>query len=287
MLKSIAKEDQVDTARLLINAGSDLDNISVSHLMTWAIDWDLELIFSILGNRENFHRDAIQLDFHSLDWEMTLPKVDPSSFENFIKLCKRLNIDLSFTQRDGLTLLHSIIAERGYNGRSHHLKHALSALITNGVDICAGWDGCVTPTLIAFVLDRLDLWFTALRQTGISIEAVAAHALGLLAESNMRNVLTRMNHDLGRYRILDPILCRYIALSSGWRSIADATKLLRADLIEACERQGCYLSESGDKGNIVTHKASSSVDFKPPTVFDPERARVDFRRRTEGRKHPQ
>ena len=61
-------------------------------------------------------------------------------------------------------------------------------LITNGVDPCAVCDGSLTPTLMAFMVDKLDPWFDILRQTGISVEAVAAHALELLTASTMQDI---------------------------------------------------------------------------------------------------
>ena len=281
----ILTEDRLDTARLLIDAGSDLDRISVPGLLMWAIEWDLETILSVVGNRDYFHWDAIQLNFLCFDLSLAFSCIDPSESEKFFELCRRLKIDLSFTQPNGMTLLHLII-NSVFVVRTSHLKHCLNTLIINGADLCAVCDGYLTPTLMAFLVDKLDPWFTVLRQTAISVETIAAHALGLLTESNMGNIISRMGHECWKHPDRHPILRRY-ARPSTWRSIADNTKQLRAALIEACESQGCYLSESGDRGNIVTYKASSSVDFIPSTVYDPERAEQDLRRRTAAQQYPQ
>ena len=264
----IVTEDRLDTARLLINAGSDLDSIPIPALLMWAIEWDLETILGVVGNRDNFHWDAIHLGFMGSDLSLAFPCIDPSEFERFFELCRRLKIDLSFTQPNGMTLLHLII-NSVFVGQINHLKHYLNMLVTNGVDPCAVCDGYLTPTLMAFLVDKLDPWFTVLRQTGISVEAVAAHALGLLTESTMQDIIKSW---AGQDRGL---------------AMFEDIKQLRVALIKECEGQGCYLTESGDRGNMVTYKASSSVDFKPSTVYDPERANRDFRRRTEGQKHPQ
>ena len=203
-----------------------------------------------------------------------------SKFEKFVELCKRLKIDLSFTQPNGLNLIHWVIKGSEYFGRRCRLKPCLSLLITHGVDPCAVCDGYLTPTLVAFLENVLDSWFTVLRQWGISVEAVATHALGLLTEAALGDIIPRLTTD--DYLIQ----CRF-AGQDRKSSISEDIKQLRAALIKACERQGCYLSESGDRGNTVTHKAFSSVDFKPSTVYDPERAKQDLRRRTVAQKHPQ
>lgn len=133
----------------------------------WTNFWDLETILSVVGNRDNLPGDAIQLDLGSLRCFLTLFDLDDtlpphrnflpdnllecqSKFEKFAELCKRLKIDLSFTQPDGLNLLHWIIKESEYLGRSSSLKHCLSLLITHGVDPCAVCGGYLTPTLVAF-----------------------------------------------------------------------------------------------------------------------------------------
>ena len=264
----IVTEDRLDTARLLIEAGSNLDSIPVPGLLMWAIEWDLETILSVVGNRDYFHWDAIQLDFLCFDLSLAFSCIDPSESEKFFELCRRLKIDLSFTQPNGMTLLHLIINSL-IVGRTSHLKHCLNVLITNGVDPCAVCDGYLTPTLMAFLVDKLDPWFTVLRQTGIRVEAVAAHALGLLTESTIQNITKSW---AGQDRELP---------------MFEDIKQLRVALIEEFEGQECYLNESGDRGNMVTYKASSSVDFKPSTVYDPERVKRDLRRRSEGQKHPQ
>ena len=279
------RDDRLDIARLLINAGSDLDGISLFDLIVWSIHWDHNTLLGVVGNPDNFHWDAIQINLYSLDLILDFSRLDPSLFVRFFRLCGRLNIDWSFTQPNGMNLLH-LINEGASGGRIGLGDICLNMLIINGVDPCAVCDIYLTPTLSAFSVDSLDPWFTVLRQTRISVEAVAAHTLRLLTESNMRNIIFRMDHEPGRHIDRHPILCRY-ARPSDWRSIADNTKQLRAELIEAFERQGCYLSESGDRGNMITYKASSSVDFKPSTVFDSERARGDIRRRTGAQKNPQ
>ena len=277
-------DDRVDTARLLINAGSDLDAISVLDVIMWTV-WDPDTLLGVVGNPDNFHWDAIQLNLKSSGFNVGFSRMDPSLFVHFVVLCLRIGIDISFTQSTGMTLLHFVI-ESQPGVPIEDGKVPLTMLIINGVDPCAVCDGYLTPTLSAFSVDNLDPWFAVLRQTGISVEAVAAHALGLLTERNMGNIIFRMDHERGRHTDRHPILCRY-ARPSSRGSITDNTKQLRAAFIEACERQGCYLNESDDRGDIVTHKASSSVDFKPPTVYDRERANRNFRRRTEGQKHPQ
>ena len=264
----------------------------------WAEYWDVEAILSIFGNCVSFPRDAIQLYLHSVRWFLThfdlndlLPPLDlevlpdellacQSKFEKFVELCKRLKIDPSFTQPDGSNLLHWIIKESENFVRTRRLKHCLSLLITHDVDPCAVCDGYLTPTLVAFLDNGLDPWFTTLRQLGINVEAVAAHALGRFTGANLDDITTRLTPNDYLIR------CRFASQDRD-SSIFEDLRKLRADLIEAFEGQGCYLSESGDRGNTVTHKASSSVDFKPSTVYDPERAKQDFRRRTEGQKHPQ
>ena len=62
-----AREDRLDTARLLINAGSDIDFISFPALLNWATEWDFETILSVVGNYDNFHWDVIQLGLYSSD----------------------------------------------------------------------------------------------------------------------------------------------------------------------------------------------------------------------------
>ena len=274
------------TSLISMFRGSDLNSISLPDLMMWTIRRDLDTLLGVVGNPDNFHWDTIQINLYGLDMALALDfsRMEPSLFVRFFVLCVRLNIDWSFTQPNGMNLLHLII-EGASGGQIGLGDFCLNMLIINGVDPCAVCDGYLTPTLSAFSVDSLDPWFTVLRQTRISVETVAAHALGLLTESNMRNIIFRMDHEPGRHIDRHPVLCRY-ARPSDWRSIADNTKQLRADLIEAFERQGCYLSESGDIGNMVTYKASSSVDFTPSTVFDPERAKQDLRRRTGARKHP-
>lgn len=133
---------------------------------------------------------------------------------------------------------------------------------------------------MAFLENGLDPWFTVLRQLGISVEAVVAHALGLFTGATLGDIILRLTpkHYL--------IQCRFAGQDRG-SSILEDIKRLRADLIEAFEGQGCYLSGSGDRGNTVTHKASSSVDYKPSTIYDFGRAEQSLRRRTEGQKHPQ
>ena len=291
-----ANEDRLDTARLLIDAGSELDYISVPDLMLWATDWDLETILSVVGNRDDLHWDAIQLGKLSSDWSLVFPCVDPSRFETFFELCRRFKIDLSFTQPNGKNLLHSMIEER-LDELVCYLddKHSSGVLITNGVDLCAVCDGYLTPTLKAFFVNKLDPWFTVLRQLGISVEAVAAHALGLLTGSSLEKIILEMYSDsrigLGGSTHYSTV-CWWA--SQRWRtgqnselSPFEIIMLLRAAFIEACEREGCYLSESGDRGNMVTYNASSSLDSKPSTVYDPERANRDFRRRTNAQKHSQ
>ena len=167
-----------------------------------------------------------------------------------------------------MTSLHLIISSL-FVVRTSHLKNCLNMLITNGVDPCAVCDGYLTPTLMAFMVDKLDPWFNVLRQTGISVEAVAAHALELLTASTMQDITKSW---AGQDRGL---------------AIFEDIKQLRMALIEQFEGQGCYLNKSGDRGNMVNYKASSSVDYRPPTIFDPERANRDFRRRTESQTHPQ
>ena len=221
-------------------------------------------------------------------------------------LCKRLKIDLSFTQPNGMNLLHSIIAKSYFFEQTSHLQHSLSMLITNGVDPCAVCDNFLTPTLVAFFEDKLDLWFTVLRQTGISVEAVAAHALGLLTESTRAGTILRLGSEpwdlrnvydccsvfwFSETKQLRAAMMDVLQGRGCWPRTLGPTfediKQLRAAFIEACRRQECYLNDLGDRNNMVTYEASSSVDFKPPTVYDPERAKQDLRRRTEAQKHPQ
>ena len=292
----IAMEARLDTARLLINAGSDTDSVTIPILLIWAIEWDLETIFSVVGNDDNFHWDVIPQDIRSLDWYMAFASLGAFSddllawqarFEKFFKLCKRLKIDLAFTQANGFTSLHWMIEH------SFDLKHCLSVLVSNGADPCAVCDGYLTPTLVSFFQSTLDSWFTVLRLSGISVEAVAAHAVGLLVESIMCHIIIRM--------ALEPIdhifesshistiewLFKWLTSQDKCWAVFEAIKQLRAALIEAFEHQGCYLNESGDRGKMITYKASSSVDFRPSTVYDPERAKLDFRRRTGAQKNPQ
>ena len=208
-----------------------------------------------------------------------------SNIEKFVELCKRLRINLSFTQPDSRTLLHWMIEV----AEDKDISHCLSVLISNGLDPCAVCEGYLTPTLVAFFENRLDPWFTVLRQLGVSVEAVATHASGLLTASAVGDMISRI--------VSEPISLnrRHSCLSTinwingqhkGWSKF-EPTKQLRAALIEAFERQGCYLIESDDRGSMVTYKTSSSVDFKPSTVYDPERAKQDVRRRTDAQKNPQ
>ena len=294
---STATEVQIDIARLLVNAGSEMDSITFPILLIWAIRWDLETILSFVGNNDNFHWDVIQLDLYSFDWYMAFCFLRARSddllayqlkFDKFVKLCKRLKIDLAFTQPDGLTLLHWMF-DQPFGEQISDVKHCLSVLVSNGVDPCAVCEGYLTPTLVAFFLNKLGLWFTVLRQSGISVEAVAAHALGLLVGNTMlyhivKFVSKPMNR---RCESLHSFTVKWINSHFKGLSKFELTEQLRADLIEAFERQGCYLNESSDRGNMITYKASSSVDFKPSTVYDPERASRDIRRRTGARKNPQ
>lgn len=293
----IAREVRLDTARLLINAGSDTDSITFSSLLMCAIEWDLETILSVVGNDDNFHWDVIQLDIYTSDWYVALsflwdrsddPLAYQSRFDKFVKLCKRLKIDLAFTQPSGLTLLHGMI-KAPFSKQIGDVKHYLSVLVSNGVDPCAVCDGYLTPTLLAFFQNTLDSWFTVLRQLGIGIEAVAAHALGLLVESTTADFILRITSEpINRVTFsFHASTCLWLLRQDKDWSTCEATKQLRAALIEAFERQGCYVNESADRGNMITYKASSSVDFKPSTVYDPERAKRDIRRRTEGQKNPQ
>ena len=300
-----ARQERLDTARLLINAGSDIDTITFQALLIWAIEWDLETFLSVVGYHDKYHWDVIQMGRHFGDWFPVLCYLKDCSadqaqlwFDKFVELCKRLKIDLSFPQPNGLISLHWMIANP-FDGHISHLKCFLCLLISNGVDPCAVCDDYITPTLVAFVRNKLDLWFTVMRQLGISVEAVAAHALGLITVSTVQDIISRESPDPDKYAESFPDLDNFVKSSSTlsvwslWNgqcnrsSIIDVTKQLRANLIKAFERQGCYLNESGDRGNMVTYKASSSVDFKPSTVYDPERARLDIRRRTEAQKHPQ
>lgn len=277
-----------------MNAGSDIDSTSLPALWNWAISWDLETILSVVGNNDNFHWDFIQVGFYSWDSELALVHIgrffddqsaSQSNLDKFVELCKRLKIGLSFTQPDGLTSLHWIIQEGEHIS---NIERYLSVLVINGVDPCAVCEGYLTPTLLAFFRNRLDPWFAVLRQLGISVEAVAAHALGILAGNTVQDYLLRLKAEP---RSLTSYIFHIYTLN--WlvgqrkRSKFEAIKQLRAALIEAFERQGCYLNEPGDRGNMVTYKASSSVDFKPSTVYDPERAKRDVRRRTEAQKNPQ
>ena len=200
-------------------------------------------------------------------------------FDKFVELCRRLKIDLSFTQPNGITLLHWMI-ENPSDKQISHFKSFLCLLISNGADPCAVCDDYLTPTLVAFFRNKLDLWFTVLRQSGISVEAVAAHALGLITGSTMEDIMPRIvfKHK-GDFEYMPRVL-------KLWSTLKD-TMGLSAALIEAFECQGCYLNESRNKGNMVPYKASSSVDFNPSTVYDAERAKRDLRRRTKGQKIPQ
>ena len=276
-----------------MNAGSDLDSITFPSVLMWAIEWDLENILSVFGNDGSFLWGVIQLDYNSSYWYRAFRSLwarsddllaSQSRFERFVKLCKRLKIDLAFTQPSGLTSLHWMI-EQASGDHISDVMHCLSVLISNGVDPCAICDGYLTPTLEAFFQDKLDLWFTVLRQSGISVEAVAAHTIGLLVGDIMSRIILELS---------DPFW--YITHSSilGWSVIQgdgtspfEVTKRLGVALIEAFERQGCYLNGLGERGNMITYKASSSVYFTPSTVYDPERAKLDFRRRTGARKNPQ
>ena len=215
--------------------------------------------------------------------------MDPLRFEKFYELCRRLKIDLSFTQPNGKNLLHSMIEER-LDELDCYLddKHSFSVLITRGVDLCAVCDGYLTPTLKACFPSKLDPWFTVLRQLGISVEAVAAHTLGLVTGSSLEKIILEMYSDprigLGGSTHYSTVCWwasqRWHTGRSSELSPFEIIMQLRAAFIGACERQGCYLSESGDRGNRVTYNASSSLDFKPYTVYGSERANQDFRRRT-------
>ena len=262
-------------------------------LFNWAIEWDLETVLSVVGNDDNCHWDVIQLDLYSFDWYGAFPVHRACSddllasqlkFDKFVKLCKRLKIDLAFTQPSGLTSLHWIFKEP-FGKQISDVKHCLSVLVSNGVDPCAVCEGYLIPTLVAFSKNKLGLWFTVLRQSGISVEAVAAHALRLITESSVEDIILWLPSKCMNHYYLSSRWWLHSQVK-GW-SPFEATKQLKAVLIEAFEHQGCYLNESGDRGNMITYKASSSVDVKPSTVYDPERASRDIRRRTGARKNPQ
>ncbi len=291
---STTRKDRLDIARLLINAGSDIDLMTFPALFDWAIMWDNETVLSVVGNHDNLHWDVSQIGLgpcivlnHPEGCYDDL-SVSQFWFENFIELCKRLKINLSFTQPNGLTLLHQLIEEPFYEQISH-LKCFLCLLISNGVDPCAVCEGYLTPILVAFFRNKLALWFTVLRQSGISVEAVAAHALRLMTGSNMQDIMLKITLGRRSYAEDFPVFSywKWLADQGNWRAMSKDPKQLRAALIEAFECQGCYLNESGDRGNMVTYKASSSVDFKPSTVYDPERARLDIRRRTGAQENSQ
>ena len=155
---AVSREDRFGTARLLINAGSDVDPITFPILLVWAIEWDLENILSVVGNNNNFHQDVIELDLYSIDWYMAFVSLwgrsddllaYESRFQRFVKLWKRLKIDLAFTQPSGPTSLHWMIEESS-NEKIGAVKHCLSVLLSNGVDPCAVRDCYLTPTLEAF-----------------------------------------------------------------------------------------------------------------------------------------
>lgn len=277
-----------------MNAGSAIDSIMFPILLMWAVEWDLETILSVVGNDDNFHWDDIQLDYNSFNWYTAFVLLwDRSNdllayrsrFERFVKLCKRLKIDLAFAQPDGLTSLHWMIRQSSGEHISD-VKHCLGVLVSNGVDPCAVCEGYLTPTLVAFFWGKLDLWFTVLRQLGISVEAVAAHALRLITESSVEDIISGIKREPAKY-----ILSSFSSLSwySGPRNwlLLNDTNQFGAALIEAFEHQGCYLNESADRGNMITYKSSSSVYFKPSTDYDPERASRNIRRRTGARKSPQ
>ena len=290
-----ARENRIDTARLLINAGSDIDTISFRDLLLWAIQWDLEIILSLFGSHDIFHWDVIQPSHDPSDWFPVVNYLKDSSadqaqlwFDKFVELCKRLKIDLSFTQPNGLTSLHWIIGDP-FEKHIRHIKSFLCLLISNGVDPCAVCDFYLTPTLMAFFRNNLDLWFTVLRQSSISVDTVAAHALGLITGRTVNDVglkIASNRRSYNEYRSDLYILGWLFGQRDFWSMLTD-TKRLSAAFIEACECQGCYLNESGDTGNMVPYKSSSSVDFKPSTVYDAERAKRDLRRRTEAQKNPQ
>ena len=296
--RAASREARLETARLLINAGSDVDSITFPILLVWAIEWDLENILNVVGNDNNFHWDGIQLDLYSMDWYMALSSLwgwsydllaYQSRFERFVKLCKRLKIDLAFTQPSGLTSLHWMIEESSDETISA-VKHCLSVLLSNGVDPCAVCDGYLTPTLVAFFQNKLDLWFTVLRQLGISVEAVAAHALWLVPGISVQDIIfrtiTKVRSFLNDFSAQSTFKW-WRSHQSNHSSKVNDTMQLGVALIEAFERQGCYVNGFGDRSNMITYKASSSSDFRPSTVYDPERARLDIRRRTGAQKDPQ
>ena len=139
----------------------------------------------------------------------------------------------------------------------------LRLYLQNGMDPCGlsfKWATPITHTHLFYYYDTLAAWFEALYDCGISIEAVARHTLEYLSglTSSCLRQLRRLSSDDH---------CKSI-------------ETVRADLLGAFAEHGCYIDPSEDFTPKREEKSNATgADFKPSTVYDAERAKVDVRRR--------
>ena len=157
----------------------------------------------------------------------------------------------------------------------HRVFHEF--LLKDGTNPCFSDSYGMTPTMRALEHGTLSRWVEALSNSGLSIEAVSLHTLSNITPEVVRRLKNKyeQNHS-GLYpQAKGRFTCFVQRMYDGLTSVA----CFRQYICEELAKNGCHIRMPFANDLSPFELRSSSINFVPSTLHDPERATKSLHRR--------
>ena len=272
--------------------------------------YGLDLPFQLLqGHPLEVFKEIVDIILHDHDYEWELDDLrnnvsmvlirypfesySEKSFEDYLadsnevgRLMSRLGMNFQSRDEWDCNCLHLafpvFVTRRNDLNQRMRVRVFLSRLLRYGADPCATDVNDVTPTMLALVLNWVPEWFGALAENGISIDKIAHHTVHVLGTESRLLLLDHLGH-LRNWYEKTPFLCE-LAIREGAEVALRNLESFKSFMYSQFAQHGCYPDPytSSDEEPNVYSLSTSAVDFKPSTVYDPDRAVGQIRRRVPG-----
>ena len=288
----------IDFVRDLLNSGSDICFIAcifnmIRHLYLLGDYHHLETLLNLLV-KEYLIVDSdklngifwsaspiIGIDFGTLI-HSTKTLVDFKT--QLAKLTRLTNKFANFSEHQSLVTFF-LYDEPYVMEYPHQSQLFLSTMLIGGADPLAP-EFDLTPTLVALMNNTVDIWFGALSEARISIDAVAKatvesvtpRLVTMLTPKVEEGKLGYTPYTWGSYAsgVAKDGQTRASKLSNSLNSAAE----FRTHLLEVFAEHGCHLNLPPDP--IIPNEyqlSATSVDFVPSKTYDPSREGTELRKR--------
>ena len=280
----------VDIARLLLDAGCEVSARSLKDLALSADLSEYEDNASLLLYHERSSLDPRGIS-KSLPLFMFIT-FDGSSFsdvahcqrrlDEYDRMAARFKIEYQACNCIWELIFHRL-AFRWHRPPSPYFNHFLRYLLERGVNPCVVDSFGCTPTIFIMRCNLISEWVWALEAANINVELLMLHALRSISEEPMRQV----QHDFLVHSAEDRPLSWTGRFASHYEIIYQKkfvrtvlrVPTLRQYLLFELAKLGYVIHFDETDDPNVYELSASGVDYAPSTVYNPQRAEMEMRKR--------